>query len=239
MSIAAEKIREQVARYGLRMASCGLVAGTWGNLSARVPKEELFVITPSGLPYSELAGKDMVVLNLQGEVVEGEHRPSTEYLLHQAIYQARPDVNAIVHTHSIYASALAVARQPIPPILEDLVQMVGGGVPVAPYARAGTPELAKVAAETLGSLGAVLLANHGVVGVGRTLEEALVVCQIVEKSANVYIWASLAGEPVSLAAEEIKALRENYLQSYGQYFLRSAALRSKTGGPPLKTGVRD
>jgi len=221
MSIAVEKTREQVARYGLRMISCGLVAGTWGNISARVPKEELFVISPSGLPYPELTGKDMVVLNLRGEVVAGEHRPSTEYLLHLAVYQARPDVNAILHTHSICASALAVARQPIPPILEDLVQMVGGGVPVAPYARAGTPELAKVAAATLGSLGAVLLANHGVVGVGRTLEEALTVCQIVEKSASVYLWAGLAGEPAALTAEEIKALRENYLQSYSKYYRSS------------------
>lgn len=223
MSIAAEKVREQVARYGLRMASCGLVAGTWGNISARVPKEELFVVTPSGLPYTELAGKDMVVLNMRGEVVDGEHRPSSEYMLHCAIYQARPDVNAIMHTHSLYASALAVARKPIPPILEDLVQMVGGGVPIAPYARAGTPELAQVTAATLGSLGAVLLANHGAVGVGRTLEEALIVCQIVEKSACVYLWANLIGEAVPLAPEEVSSLREYYLLDYGQCFLRCGA----------------
>lgn len=228
MSIAAEKVREQVARYGIRMASCGLVTGTWGNISGRVPKEELFVVTPSGLPYSELAGKDMVVLNMQGEVVEGEHRPSTEYLLHLAIYRVRPEVNAIMHTHSIFASALAVARKPIPPILEDLVQMVGGGVPVAPYARAGTPELAKVAAETLGPLGAVLLANHGVVGAGRTLEEAFIVCQLVEKSACVYAWANLVGDAVLLASEEVKALRDNYLSSYSQNLTAVCRLKSKT-----------
>ncbi|MGB9847471.1 MAG: class II aldolase/adducin family protein [Desulfotomaculales bacterium] len=225
MSVAAEKIREQVARYGSRMATAGLVAGTWGNLSARVPKEECIVITPSGLPYNNLTGKDMVVLNMQGEVLEGERRPSTEYMLHLAIYRARPDVNAILHTHSIYASALAVVRKPIPPILEDLVQMVGGGVPVAPYARAGTKELARVAAETLGSLGAVLLANHGVVGVGRTLEEALVVCQIVEKSACVYLWSRLAGDSHVLPPEEVKELREVYLSSYGQYLAKQNFFR--------------
>lgn len=217
MSIATEKVREQVARYGLRMASSGLVAGTWGNLSSRVPKEDCIVITPSGLPYGCLAGKDMVVLDMQGKVLDGEHPPSTEFMLHLAIYKARPDVNAVLHTHSICASALAVVREPIPPILEDLVQMVGGGVPVAPYARAGTPELARAAAETLGSLGAVLLANHGVVGVGRTLEEALVVCQVVEKSACVYLWSKMAGESFVLPSEEVRALRENYLASYGKY----------------------
>ncbi|MBC7324008.1 MAG: class II aldolase/adducin family protein, partial [Moorella sp. (in: Bacteria)] len=146
----------------------------------------------------------------------------SEYMLHQAIYRARPEVNAVMHTHSIYASALAVTRKPVPPILEDLVQMVGGGVPVAPYARAGTPELARVAAETLGSLGAVLLANHGVVGVGRTLEEAFIVCQIVEKAACVYIWACLAGEAAALPPEEVKILRDHYLLSYGRHLLREA-----------------
>lgn len=227
MSIATEKVREQVARYGLRMGACGLVTGVWGNVSARVPKEELFVLTPSGMPYKELIGKDMVVLNMRGEVVDGEHRPSTEYILHLAIYQARPDVNAIMHTHSIYASAMAVARKPIPPILEDLVQMVGGGVPVAPYARAGSPELAKSVARAIDSRGAVLLANHGVVGVGRTLEEAFIVCQIVEKSACVYAWANLVGDAVTLEPEEVKELRDNYLFSYSCHLIGNGSLKSR------------
>lgn len=216
MTVATEKYKEKVYKTGLRMAASGLVTGTWGNLSARVPRENLVVITPSGLPYAGLQAADMVVMDLDGRVVEGERRPSTEYRLHLAVYRARGDVHAVMHTHSVFASALAVARRPIPPILEDLAQVVGGEVAVARYARAGTDELAAAAVEALGRRGAVLLANHGVVGVGRDLEEALMVCQIVEKSAKVFVWADMVGQPAVLSAEEVTALRDCYLNDYGQ-----------------------
>ncbi|OAT81286.1 class II aldolase/adducin family protein [Desulfotomaculum copahuensis] len=216
MTVATEKYKEQVYKTGARMAASGLVTGTWGNLSARVTGENLVVITPSGLPYAGLQARDMVVMNLEGRVVEGEKRPSTEYQLHLAIYRARADVNAVMHTHSVFASALAVARRAIPPILEDLAQVVGGSVAVAAYARAGTAELAASAVEALGGHGAVLLANHGVVGVGRNLEEVLTVCQIVEKAAKVFVWADLVGQPAVLPEAEVAALRDCYLTSYGQ-----------------------
>jgi len=218
--IEMKKIKKQVINFGLRMAAGGLVAGTWGNVSARVPKKNLFVITPTGMPYPELTARDMAVMNMQGEVVEGKRSPSSEYMLHLLIYQSRPDVQAVMHTHSVYASALSVARKPVPPLTEELVQLVGGGVPVAPYARAGSPELAKAAAGTLGPLGAVLLANHGVVGVGRNLEESLHVCQIVEKAAHIYILAVMAGGEAVLPPEEVGALRDNYLRVYSRYILR-------------------
>ncbi|MDK2888927.1 MAG: L-fuculose-phosphate aldolase [Thermoanaerobacter sp.] len=227
MTVAAEKYKEQVYKMGLRMATSGLVTGTWGNLSARVPRENLVVITPSGLPYATLQVRDMVVLDMNGQVVEGERRPSTEFQLHLAIYRARPDVYAVMHTHSVFASALAVARKPIPPILEDLAQTVGDGVPVASYARAGTEELARAAVEALGNRGAVLLANHGVVGVGRNLEEAFMVCQIVEKSAKVYVWADLVGKPAILPPDEVQALRDSYLNSYSQAAVRNYAVNDR------------
>ncbi|MCL6635301.1 MAG: class II aldolase/adducin family protein, partial [Peptococcaceae bacterium] len=127
-----------------------------------------------------------------------------------------PDVGAIVHTHSIYASALAVLRRELPPILEETAQVAGGAVPCAAYARAGTPELAEQAAATLGQGNAVLLANHGVVGVGSHLKEALTVCQVVEKSAMVYLLAGSLGQPHILPPIEVAELRRIFTRHYGQ-----------------------
>lgn len=216
MSIAEEKAKEQAVKMGRSMSVAGLVTGTWGNLSMRVPKNNHLIITPSGMLYSVLQVRDMVVLDMTGRVIDGDRKPSSEYLMHVAIYRDRPDVHAIMHTHSVYASAMAVARKSIPPILEDLAQLVGGAVPVAEYARAGTQDLANLVVRALGKCNAVLMANHGLVGVGRTLEEAMQVCQIVEKSAQVYMWAELIGTPVILPAQEVDVLRNNYLEHYGQ-----------------------
>lgn len=214
MTVAAEKAKEQVLKISLRMVVNALVTGTWGNFSVRVPQEKLIVITPRNLPYGTLQTRDIVVLNMEGQVVEGERLPSNEFCLHQAIYRAREDVNAVMHTHSVFASALAVAHKSIPPVLEDLARYVGGEVPIAPYARAGTPELARVAVETLAQKNAVLLANHGVVGVGRTAVEALIVCQIVEKAAKIYLLSDLIAYPVVLSAEDVDFLRQDYLSQY-------------------------
>lgn len=215
-----KKIKKLVINFGLRMVAGGLVAGVWGNVSARAPKKDLFVITPTGMPYHKLTIGDMAVMNMRGETVEGKRSPSSEYMLHLLIYRSRPDVQAVMHTHSVYASSLAVARKPIPPLTEELVQLVGGGVQVAPYARAGTPELAQAAVGALGPLGAVLLANHGMVGVGRNLEEALHVCLIVEKAAQIYILAMQAGGEAALPPKDVVALRDNYVQVYSRYILR-------------------
>lgn len=234
MSIAEEKAKEQVVKMGRSMSVAGLVTGTWGNLSMRVPKNNHIVITPSGMPYGTLQVRDMVVLDMTGRVIDGERKPSTEYLMHVAIYRERPDVHAIMHTHSVYASAMAVARKPIPPILEDMAQLVGGAVSVAEYGRAGTQALANLTVRALGQCNAVLLANHGLVGVGRTLEEVMQVCQIVEKSAQVYIWAELIGTPMILPAMEVKFLRENFLAHYGQSEKGPLAGRLNNEPDPVK-----
>lgn len=216
MTLAVEKAKEQIAKMGQRMLEAGLVFSTWGNISVRVARESLVVITPSGVDYSTFYAKDMVVVDYSGQVVEGERWPSNETRLHLAVYRARSDVGAVMHTHSIYASAMAVARAAIPPILEDMAQLVGGGVPVARYARAASAELAANAVEALGKLNAVLLANHGVVGVGRDLIEAFDVCQVVERSAQVYAWAGLNGRPVELPGRDIDELRSAYLTTYSK-----------------------
>lgn len=212
----AEKIKEQVLKTGAGMAGAGLVTGTWGNISARIPGENLFVVTPSGMPYDLLEKADLVIVDDTGRMVEGERKPSTELMLHLALYKARAQTGAIVHTHSIYASALAVAGKSLPPVLEDQVQLAGGAVPVTRYARAGTADLASAAVDALGQGNAVLLANHGLVGLGRTVEEAYLVCQVVEKAARVYILAELIGQAAVLPPEEVSVLREAFLTGYGQ-----------------------
>jgi L-fuculose-phosphate aldolase len=197
------------------MMSTGLVVGTWGNVSRRCSPES-FQITPSGVPYSELLLEDLVVVDLQTGSCSGRLRPSTEAPLHAAIYRMRPDVGAIVHTHSPYAAVFAVNRAEIPPLMEEMAQLVGGIVRVARYAASGSAELAEGAVAALQDGAAVLLANHGLVGVGRTLKDALTVCQVVEKSAQVFLWARLSGTPHLLGEQEVLELRRGFLQNYGQ-----------------------
>ena len=157
-----------------------LVASTWGNISGRVGPNQIY-ITPSGMEYESLEVEDITLIDLNGNVLEGKRKPSSEFQLHCEIYKAREDVQGIVHTHSKCASAFAVVQKPIPPLIEDMVQVVGGEVSVAQYALPGTKELATNAVWALGSKGAVLLANHGVVGVGYNLQEAYKACLLVEK----------------------------------------------------------
>jgi L-fuculose-phosphate aldolase len=157
-----------------------------------------------------------VPVDLKDGSYGGRIKPSTETLLHVAIYRRRPDVAAIVHTHSPYAAVFAVNRLELPPVLEEMAQLVGGCVKVAPYAAPGSIKLAEGAAATLQGGAAVLLANHGLVGVGHTLREALTVCQVVERSAQVFLWARLSGTPYLLGEQDIKELRQGFLQNYGQ-----------------------
>ena len=160
---------QQLVLAGQSLLAKGLVAGTWGNLSLRVAEDQV-AITPAGREYGSLKSEDVVIVDLNGQVVfqASGRTASSEMPLHLAIYQARPDIMAIVHTHSVHASACAVAHKPIPPVIEDIVQLAGGEITLAPYALPGTQELAAHAAATLGSKQAVLLANHGAVCCGTT-----------------------------------------------------------------------
>ncbi|NLC37856.1 MAG: class II aldolase/adducin family protein [Clostridia bacterium] len=209
-------VKEKIIQIGKEILHSGLTVGTWGNISSRVPGEDLVAITPSGLDYTLLEPADIVLLDLEGTIVSGCRRPSIEVPLHLAIYQARKDVHSVVHTHSVYATAFAAARQALPPALEDLVQMVGGAVRVSDYALPGSKKLGANAVKALEGRQAVLLANHGLLGVGRNLEEALKVCQVVEKAAQITIMARLLGGVVELSPGDIHRMRQFYLHHYGQ-----------------------
>ncbi|TGE31612.1 class II aldolase/adducin family protein [Desulfosporosinus sp. Sb-LF] len=210
------EIRKKVVEKGIEMLATNLTVGTWGNISCRVPDQDYVAITPSGMSYDTLVPDDIVVLDLRGNIVNGTRKPSIEVPLHLAIYIAREDVHAIVHTHSAYATAMAVSRKDIPGAVEDLVQIVGGNVRVNEYALPGTEQLGINTVKALQGRNAVLLANHGMLGVGRDLEEALRVCLIVEKSAQITLFAQLMGGVVELSQNDIDGMRNFYLGGYGQ-----------------------
>jgi len=193
----------------------GMVMGTWGNVSVRCT-DNLMVITPSGMNYETLNIEDMVVVNNENAVVEGAYKPSVETPMHLAVYQNRLDVKAIVHVHSLYAVSFAVVRKSVPVILEETAQVVGHEVPVADYAICGSLALADNVVRALGTdKRAVLLANHGMVAVGQSVEEALKICYIIEKTARVAIYAGLIGEARQLGEQDIKQLNQKF-KSYGQ-----------------------
>lgn len=207
--------RRQVVLAGREMAQAALAVSAWGNISCRL-SGGLMAITPSGIEYSRIRPRDIVIMDLAGNQVWGRRKPSTEQPLHRAIYTAREDIGAIVHTHSVYATAVAAARQPLPGIVEDLVQIVGGGVAVAEYALPGSPQLGENVVKALAGRNGALLANHGALGAGSGLKQALVICQIIEKSARVFCAAQALGGAVVLPQEDIDAMRDYYLHKYGQ-----------------------
>lgn len=206
--------REEIIKVTRQMLKENLVSGTWGNASARGKGASMW-ITPSGLGYESLNEDNLVLLDLDGKVLAGSLRPSTEWRLHAAIYKARADCNAVVHTHSVYATAFAVAGLPIPPVVEDFAQVVGGEVAVAEYALPGTTELAENAVRSLGQKNAVLLAHHGTVGVAKDPAEALKVCLIVEKTAKIVLLAKLLGPVEEISKEDIERMRSFYQYQYG------------------------
>lgn len=211
-----QRSREQVLEYARAIEEKGLIFGTWGNVSCIMEAEKM-VITPSGIDCKMLQPDDMVAVNLQGEMIESKWKPSTELLLHLEIYKARNDSFAIIHTHSKYATVFAVARKEIAVVTEEMAQLFGGSVPVAQYALPGSQELAVNAVTALGETGfAALLANHGVVCLGETLAEAFQRCQVLERSAEILLWSSLLGDPYKLTSKEVRKLRKNFLEDYGQ-----------------------
>jgi L-fuculose-phosphate aldolase len=214
---ARDETRAEVCRYAKRMFDEGMVVGTAGNVSARVPAEDLVALTPSSLPYEDMTPADIVLVDLHGNPVGDGRPPSFEKLLHLAVYKARPDVGAVMHTHALYSSVLAVLRRPLPPVVEELVPYVGGQVDVAAFAMSGSDELAANVVSALGNKAAALLANHGNLCCGKTLAKALKVAQLVERCAEIYVTALRVGDPQPLAAEVLEREQMMYdaLRNWG------------------------
>ena len=190
------------------MAELGLLPGASGNVSVRLgphAARDLLAITPSGRRNADLKLEDIVVIDFDAEPVEGSLTPSSETLLHVAIYRARPDVGAVIHTHSVFASVASVAGLQIPPIIDEMVVAIGGTVQVSEYAFPSTEELADNVCAALGERNAALIRNHGAVGVGRDLVEALDVCTLTERVAQVFVQASLLGKVSELPEDVVQA----------------------------------
>lgn len=210
------RLREELVRYGNLLLERGLVTGTGGNISVRLSGREGMLITPSGIPYAEMQPDDMVEVDLEGNVVGGNRRPSIETPMHLLIYRMRPDVGAVVHAHSPFCTAVAACRRDLEPITDVMAAVFGGPVRTAAYARIGTPELARNVAEALGGGRAALLANHGAVAVGADLPSAFEVCVTLEACAQVFVYAHLVGQPVVLSPEMVREEKEDLDRRYGQ-----------------------
>ncbi len=179
----------------------GLVEGTSGNLSARLPGGGAVAMTPSSHPYEEMGVDDLVIVDMKGKVLTGERAPTTEKDLHLACLDAHPELGAVIHTHAIYASMFAVAHKSIPCLIEEVEIYVGGDVPVADYKLTGSQALGAEVARHVAERGAVLMANHGLLAVGRDIAEAMKVTRLVERTAQIVWGSSILGEPVPLPEE--------------------------------------
>lgn len=207
--------RNEIVAMGKELIERKLVAGSWGNISVKIA-DGVYAVTPSGRGYANQKPEDIVIIGNACEVLDGKFTPSSESRLHTAIYEACPEAKAIIHTHSIYASALAAMRKPVPAIIEDIVQIIGGRVNCAEYALPGTQELADNAVAALNGRKAVLLANHGAVCWGKTLEDALIVSEILEKAAQIAIICQSCGGAVELSTEDAEVMHKFYEEHYSK-----------------------
>lgn len=203
--------REQIVYYGKELVRRGLATGSFGNLSIYVPEAKILVISPSGMGYDQVTPADVVVLTEDDVQLEGRRKPSSEIELHRAIYRSRPDVLAVVHTHSPYATTMACLGEPLKP-LHYAAAYAGGEVPCIPYYPFGTKELAEAAAEGMGAdRNAVLLGGHGMVAVGGDLTRAMDAAEQLEFLAQICWRCKVSGGGVPLndahLAQAVEALQ--------------------------------
>jgi L-ribulose-5-phosphate 4-epimerase len=210
------ELRVEICRLHSELTRNNLVAWTSGNVSGRDQETGLVVIKPSGIRYEDLQPENMVVVDLDGKIIEGEHKPSSDTLAHVYVYRHRPDVYGIVHTHSTYATAWAAAGKPIPPVLTAICDEFGGPIPVGAYAKIGGDEIGKEIIRSIGESPAILMKNHGVFTIGKTPEAAVKAAVMVEDVAHTVYISLQIGQPDEIPAEEIKRAHQRYLKEYGQ-----------------------
>ncbi len=193
----------------------GLTKGTGGNISILNREEGLFAISPSGIDYFETEPEDIVVMNLKGEIVDGDRKPSSEHELHRIFYTDRDDIAAVVHTHSVYSTVLATLREGLP-ASSYLVAFSGYDVRCAEYASYGSMELAKNTFEAMKERNAAFMANHGLIAGGSDILNAFNIVEQIEQCAEVYVKARAIGTPVLLDHDEMTRMIDSFNNSYGQ-----------------------
>ncbi len=210
MQMLAE--RKAIVDYGRKLARSSLTTGTGGNISLFDRGRGIVAVSPSAMDYDAIRAGDVVLVSIDGSIVEGSRKPSTETPLHLAHYRARSDINAIVHAHPPYATTVACLGWEIP-ALHYLVGWSGRKVPLAPYATYGTDQLARLTAQAIGTHNAVLMANHGLLTVGVDLAAALSTAEIVEFMARVFLQARSVGEPRLLSDPQM----DDAIARFGSY----------------------
>ncbi|PZF86471.1 L-ribulose-5-phosphate 4-epimerase [Jiangella anatolica] len=215
---AYAELRRTVCDLHTELTRNNLVTWTAGNVSGRVPGEDLFVIKPSGVSYDDLTPESIVVCDLHGRVVEGDLSPSSDTDAHAYVYRNLPEVGGVVHTHSTYATAWAARAEPIPCVLTAMADEFGGEIPVGPFALIGDDSIGRGIVETLKGhrSRAVLMQNHGVFTIGkdaRAAVKAAVMCEDVARTVHV---SRQLGEPLPIPAADIDRLYDRYQNVYGQ-----------------------
>jgi len=211
-----EELKEQLVQLHLELPKNNLVAWTSGNVSARDAETGFMVIKASGIRYEGMCPEHMVVMDMAGNVIEGDLKPSSDAYSHLYIYQHRPDVGGVVHTHSRYATAFAAVGKPIPCVLTAIADEFGGEIPCGGFALIGDKAIGQVVVESIGKSSAVLLKNHGVFAIGRTAEAAVKAAVMTEDNAYT-VWLALQlGQPDEIPAEDVARLHARYTNVYGQ-----------------------
>jgi L-ribulose-5-phosphate 4-epimerase len=211
-----EALRAEIHRLHLELPGNQLVAWTSGNLSGRDPESGLVVIKPSGLRYLDLTPQNMVVVDPDGKVVEGDLKPSSDTFAHLYVYRHRPDVNGVVHTHSTYATAFAAAGRPIPAVLTAICDEFGGPIPCGDYAQIGGDAIGRELIRAIGDSPAILMKNHGVFTIGKTPEAAVKAAVMVEDVARTVYYAMQLGPMDEIPPQEVARAHRRYMEEYGQ-----------------------
>lgn len=213
-------IREEIVAAGLEALRRGIVHGTAGNFSIRDRESGLIAISPSGMPYPTITPADVVIVDVDANVVDGHRKPSSETPMHTMILKEHPRIGAIVHTHAHYSTVVGTIRDCLPPILTEVCCVVGERVPVTRYGVTALPDIGYSILESMtGETRAVLMKNHGLISFGDTIDEAMLISEIVEEGARVYVHALAANggrEPALVPAELIPGMRDRFFASYGQ-----------------------
>lgn len=210
----AEEAKIMVRDAGLRLVNAGLTAGTWGNISVRIDSDYM-AITPSGGEYTLLQPDDITIVNFHDGSYEGL-KPSSEKSLHMAVYLNRSEINAVVHTHSPNASVVAAARREVPPVLDDLAQIIGPTLRCADYALPSTKKIVRTTMKALRGRNAALMANHGAVCLGRDVEEVFTCCEVLEKGCKAFIEAEFLGGAKEINKFEAALMHQIYLKKYSK-----------------------
>jgi L-fuculose-phosphate aldolase len=201
-----QELKKEIVEIGMRLIKDGHVIGSAGNISVRVKEDdkEMVLITPSNVRYVDMAPEDILTIDMDAKVLDGDRNPSVEKNLHLGVYKAREDVDAIIHSHGIYSTILSTHNLSLPPIIEELVPYVGGEIVCAEYGEAGSPELAENVTKSLDEKNALLLPNHGSLCCGSHLEGAYTVLEYLERASKIYYKSKLLGEPVLLPEDTVE-----------------------------------